>query len=89
MRRIQFSLANLLGSLLFVAIACGLVRLGFDWPGDVRWVAPASIILAAFFVGASIGILMKRPYLGGAVGFCVAIIYMFFAATLFLIYGAG
>lgn len=88
-RRIQFSLANLLGSFLFAAIACGVVRLGFDWPGGLALPMPTFAIPAISCVGASIGTLLKRPCAGAIVGLSFGLAYGFVSVAVFLICGDG
>lgn len=89
MHRIRFSLADLLGSLLFVAIACGLVRSAFDTSGELALPMPTFAIPAMCCIGASIGALLKRPYAGAIVGFSFGLAYGFVSVAVFLICGDG
>lgn len=89
MHRIQFSLANLLGSILFAAIACGLGQFAFDRTGDLDLPIPAFVIPAMCCIGASIGALLKRPYAGAIVGFSFGLAYGFVAIAVFWIFGDG
>lgn len=89
MHRIRFTLADLLGSLLFVAIACGLSRFAFDRTGELALPIPAFVIPAMCCIGASMGALLKRPYAGAIVGFSFGLAYGFVSVAVFLICGDG
>jgi hypothetical protein len=87
--RFQFSIAELLGAAVLAAVACGLLRLAFAWPGTVNWGPSCLVVIAATSAVAAIGCLAHRPYRCAVIGLALAVTYACGMFTFFWIYGAG
>ena len=82
----QFSIKRLLVSMAIIAVACGTAQFVFQaFPrvaraGNQRGMSVelAAVLLAIAFVlaGSGVGLLFKRPLIGGALGFGCFIVYL-------------